>query len=435
MSAALANERNRTPGVRSTLVLHAFATLLLSSGYAVLWMMPVLARQRFTANDWQTLLITAAGPTLLILSIFWNQLYERATLPRYLLAFWCVGVLPLLGIAAAQNYWHLLAGHLAVAVGQAGWSPVNGHLLKQLYSDAVRGRAFGVLNAATLVGAMAAGFGIGAWLELDAEAFRTYLPLTALAQGGGLLTLRWVARRRGATGGAGGAAPGGALATLRAALGNMGVILRRDPAFRRYEQAFMTYGVGWMICNSLLPVFTDVVHRMSYYDYAKWTQVTMQFAMLLCALPFGWVLDRLGPARTSALAFAGLAAYPLGLLASAGPAGVGVASAAYGAMMAGVQLGWMLGPVALARTAAEVPQYVAIHTTLVGLRGIVAQGLGMLIYKLTGSFVWPLVIAALAFAWSAQQMWGLGSALAVRRAERVVPPPSAAVVAASSDVE
>jgi hypothetical protein len=67
----------------------------------------------------------------------------------------------------------------------------------------------------------------------------------------------------------------------------------------------------------------------------------------------------------------------------------------------------MLGPVALAPTPAKVPQYVAIHATFVGIRGKIFQGLGVLIYSMTHSFVIPFVLAAMAFAWSAVQMWQL----------------------------
>ena len=49
----------------------------------------------------------------------------------------------------------------------------------------------------------------------------------------------------------------------------------------------------------------------------------------------------------------------------------------------------------------------AIHATLVGIRGILAQGAGMLLYRMTGSFALPFAVAALAFAWASWQMWRL----------------------------
>ncbi|MCK6454900.1 MAG: hypothetical protein L6Q92_00005, partial [Phycisphaerae bacterium] len=63
-----------------------------------------------------------------------------------------------------------------------------------------------------------------------------------------------------------------------------------------------------------------------------------------------------------------------------------------------------LGPVALAADASRASQYMAVHTTLVGVRGILAQGLGMTLYSLTGSFTVPFGLAAVAFLWASLRM-------------------------------
>jgi hypothetical protein len=89
----------------------------------------------------------------------------------------------------------------------------------------------------------------------------------------------------------------------------------------------------------------------------------------------------------------------------------------YGLSHAGTSVGWMLGPVSLAPEPRKVPQYVAIHATFVGIRGKIFQGLGVLVYSLTHSFVLPFLLAAGAFAWSAVQMWQLNR-LVVRNAEK-----------------
>jgi hypothetical protein len=240
------------------------------------------------------------------------------------------------------------------------------------------------------------------------------MPLIAVIQGAGLGLLAFLAHR---TSPAQAVAPTGARRRLRALFApimHMHDILRRDRMFLRYEQAFMTYGVGWMICHALLPVLVTAKLAMSYQEIAHSTQVVFQSAMLLMVYPMGWLIDRLGAARSSALSFAGLACYPLGLALAGDPFEIALASGAYGVCMAGVQHGWMLGPVALAPGPQHVAQYVAIHTTLVGLRGILAQGLGMALYRATHSFTWPLAIAAAAFVWAAWQMRRLQRSLRLR---------------------
>jgi MFS family permease len=169
----------------------------------------------------------------------------------------------------------------------------------------------------------------------------------------------------------------------------------------------MTYGMGWMICNALVPVLaTDRLH-MSYTEFAGSTQVIYPLCILLMTYPAGWLNDRIGPVRTSALSFAGLAVYPLGLIIAYSVFAVGTATVVYGTAMAGVHMGWMLGPVALAPSREKVSEYVAIHATMVGIRGVIAQVLGMAIYRITGSFTCSFAVAALAFALAAWQMWRL----------------------------
>jgi len=412
------------PAARPGVVLagHVLFTLLNSLLFAnTVWLMPLLVRLYFGATDprwkdWQTTLITAAVPTFMMSSIFWNDLLRRVSLRNYLCIYWLTAVLPLGCLALAQNYWQLLACHVVATAGLAGWTPLNGKLLKHFYSDAVRGRAYALLNVVTLASGIAAVYFVGQWVEADATAFRMYFPVAAAIQLVAVAILMWLVRLTGAEHELLPRRPPSWAALLRPVL-HMREVLRADRTFLHYETAFMTYGAAFMLCDALLPVLaTDRLH-MRYEDYAHYTQVVLRAGALIAMLPMGWLLDRLGPVRTSGFAFAVLGLYPLLLIVAtlaAGPGGadagtwtsatVVVACLVYGVAMAGVQMGWMLGPVTLAGSTDKVPQYVAIHATLVGVRGILFQGLGMLLYQLTGSFAWPLALAVLAFAWAALQM-------------------------------
>ncbi|MGD8450516.1 MAG: MFS transporter [Phycisphaerae bacterium] len=374
----------------------------------VLWLVPLLVRLRFGAadnddRDWQTMLVTAALPTFMMSSIFWAELLRRVTLRRYLVIFWLSAALPLGCIGFVHGYWALLLCHVAGAAGYAGWTPLNGRLLKHFYADAVRGRMFAVLNLATLVGSVLAIYVVGRWLEADPEAFRIYFPAATAVQLAGIVLLWQLVRRTQADHDVL-AEPPRSWKVLLEPVWHMRRVLRADRAFLRYEIAFMTYGAAYMICDALLPVLATDRLGMRYEDYAHSTLMVTKLATLLCTLPAGFLLDRFGPIRTSALSFAVLAAYPLMLLAAGGPGGVAAASVVWGVGLGGVMFGWTLGPVTLAGTSEKVPQYAAIHATLVGVRGVLFEGLGMGIYKLTGSFVWPLLLAAVGFMWGALQM-------------------------------
>lgn len=390
---------------------HIVFTLINAALFAnVAWIVPLLVRLRFGSDtphvkDWQTVLVTAAVPISLIFSIFWNAVLARVRLRTYLILFWLAAVLPLGCVSLVQSYWQLLACHIVAAVGLAGWAPANGKLLKHFYSDAIRGRAYAALNMAALAGGIVAVFAVGKWLEADPGAFRVYFPAVALAQLVGIELLLRLARFTRTVEPT--AAPRWSWADLLAPVLNMRAVLRTDRTFLRYEAAFMTYGAAFMVCDALLPVLGTDRLGMRYEDYSHSTQMIGRIAMLVVTLPMGLLLDRIGPIRTSGIAFAVLTAYPLLLLAAGGPAGVGLASIFWGVGLAGVQMGWMLGPLSLAGTPDEVPQYVSIHATLVGVRGLFFQGLGMAVYLLSGSFTWPLLAAAGAFLWAATQMWRL----------------------------
>jgi MFS family permease len=398
----MGRERHLTPSVLA----HGLATFLLATNVVVATLLPLISLRTFNAHNFQLLAVTAAVPTLFTTSIFWQALLRRVPLRRYILIQWAVGVLPIVGIAMAQEFWQLLGCHIVVCSGFAGWTPVSGILLKRLYADRIRGRAFGVLNAITLTSQIGSYLLLGRWLTLDGEAFRTFLPLVALGQTAGMLLTAWIAggpteARR---------PEGREPFRLRDLLGpivRMRSILRADRDFLRYESAFMTYGCGFMICDALLPLIVTHQLHLAYDQITRSAFAVFRGCMLLAALPGGWLLDRIGPMRTASLAFAGLTFYPLILVMTASTWHLGAASTLYGFMMAGVNLAWMLGPVALAGSQERVSEYVAIHTTLVGVRGILFQSVGIALYSATGSFAWPLILAASMFVIASIQMRSL----------------------------
>ena len=404
------------------------------------WLMPMLVRLHFGSDDarwkdWQTTFITAAIPTFLLCSVFWGELLRRVSLRRYLVIYWLVTVFPLGCVALVNSYGQLLGCHVVSSIGLAGWAPLNGKLLKHFYSDAIRGRMFGLLNAAQLASGIAAVFLVGRWLETEAGAFRVFFIVAPLVQLAGMGVLAWLVRHTQADGPVRAARPRTWSALLEPVL-HMGATLRADRMFLRYEIAFMTYGAAYMFCEALLPVLATDRFGMGYETFSHSTQLVRQVATLAMIVPMGWLLDRIGPVRTSGISFGVLAGYPLLLLLAHGTWGVGLASGVYGFALAGVMMGWMLGPVTLAPSPERVPEYVAIHTTLVGVRGLLCQGFGMLLYKLTGGFAWPLVLSALAFLFAAGQMWrlqGLGSARASVDVNWPVSPARPADLPAASD--
>ncbi|QOI99432.1 MAG: MFS transporter [Phycisphaeraceae bacterium] len=373
---------------------------------ASVFMLPVVARKHFGAGDWETLAITALPNAMFVTSIFWNGLLERWRTGPFLLVYWvCVGG-PMLATSGVTSLWAVLALHAVLSVGVSGYIPVSGDLLRRLYPEKARGRVYAVLLGANMVALAAATRAVGAWLDRDPEAFRVYMPLAgvmALAGCGVLGALSGLGGGRGPRGRSERVSWRGVVSPVL----HMREVLRGDPVFARYEGAFMTYGVGWMICAALLPILATDRLGLTYDQTGSSTQVAYAWAIVAALAPFGLLIDRIGPIRTSGLAFLGLSAYPIGLMLADGPLGLTAASVAYGIAHAGVSVGWMVGPVSLAPTREKAGQYAAIHATLVGVRGALFQFLGVWLYQLTGTFAWPLGLAAVSFVWAWRQMGAL----------------------------
>ena len=399
---------------------HVVAVALIQSTWmASQFILPVIARKEFGAGNFQTLLITATPTIFFSLSIFWNDLFGRRPFARYMAIYWLWACLPYGFIAFSHSYWTLLSLHLLTCIGGAGYHPAAGELLKGLYPDSVRGRIYGIVWGSSMVFGAGVGYLMGVWLARDHDAFRFYMPLFAALQAAGVGMFILLAHASGhlsrriynqeADGRS-------AWKRVVEPMTHMKEVLASDPVFRRYETSYMTYGVGWMICYALLPILVTTKLHLDYDKIQGSTYTAYMLAMVAMIFPMGLLMDRIGAVRTAAISFALLSIYPLGLILAGDAAQLTLASIAFGVAHAGASMAWMLGPVSLAPTPDKVPQYVAIHATLVGIRGKIFQGLGVGLYALTNSFTLPLIIAAIAYGWSAVQMWRLNER--IRRAKQ-----------------
>jgi MFS family permease len=395
---------------KGRVVAHVVALVLCwSTVQATDLLMPVIARKTFGATGWQVLLITAAPMVLMVLSIFWGDRLKRMGLTKYLVVYWAVAMLPMVLLSFAKGYWWIGLVYLASCCGKAAWPVVNGEILKLIYPDSVRGRVYGVVTTASLAVSGLMSWGLGEWLHADDQAFRVFFPILVGMQLAGVLVVAWIAERAGASKSRVLADPheGHVLKRVFGPLGHTREVLKNDRVFARYEAAFMTYGIGWMVFYALLPLIgTDKLH-MEYDQFGAATHMPFQIARAAFTFFCGWAMDRYGAMRTCMAAFLLYTLVPLLLAGATGVGAMTVACAVWGIAAAGVDAGWMLGPVSLAPSKDKVPQYVAIHATMVGVRGSLFQFAGMGLYMMTGSFTIPLLIAAASFVWASWQMFRL----------------------------
>lgn len=393
---------------RVILFLHMAGVALQGAGLAMVFILPFLARRRFEAENWQSWVLTAAMPVMQFFTIFWNHLYARIPSWLYLVIIAVLSCIPVALMAFAQSMTLLMICLVVAAFGGAGGgaglSPINADLLRNCYRDRVRGRVYGMITASQFFGVIVAGWIMGRWSDLDPDGYRFFLPLTAASLATGLFLFALISRtdvfrRR----------PRPVVETGQqwwTPLRDMGRILRADHRFAAYETAFMSYGVGWMICTALVPLLAKDKLDLDYGQFSRSTIIAFQFTMILMLVPMGRLADRVGAVRLAAGSFLWLTLYPLGLLFV--PVGsevwLGVLTMLYALGMTGVHLTWTLGPVGFAPDAERASHYLAVHGTLAGVRGIVVQGVGIWLYSITGRF-WPaMLLGAAGFLWGSMRM-------------------------------
>ncbi len=392
-------------------------------------MFPYLLLNYFHASEWQTLISTMSVSITLVLSVVWNQLYCRMSSRGYLTLLWASAIAPLAGIALCHHAWSALAFIVIAATGFGGMQPLSGDILRNCYPPVARNRVFSAVQMVTQFIMMVATYAIGLLLSLWPDSFRLYLPVGTLLVGAGMWLLCRITRRqlfieRQQ------ARPSEPLVTsLARVYHNMLKVFREDSIFRRHETAFSIYGLGWMICWALLPFLGKAKLGSNYEQFARSTQMALYLTMLLAMLPAVYLMDRLGPLKAVAWSFAALSLYPVGLIWADDVNSLTLVTVLYGIMLTGVNLAWTLGPIFLARDAAQAPTYLAIHATMVGIRGVVGQTAAVAWYHWMRDLYTPLLVAMLLFAGGAVLMFRVErdrrAGLAVLEEAVPVVPPSA----------
>jgi MFS family permease len=282
------------------------------------------------------------------------------------------------GTGSVTLFLVLMFLYYAVAVV---YIPHRGALLRTNYPRAIRGRFFGFLTA---LGFLASGLAskVGGYLlDLDPRHLRVLFPVAALFGMAGFLLhsrIRWRHQRRESPYPAVAAGP---LQAMRLAWREAFRILREDRAFRDYEIGFMLYGFGFLTSIGLIVLYAEEELAVSYDTWTWATGVFFPLLQILAAAPVGRLADRLGIVRTTAIAFSVLVAFFLAMMFVTTGAGLVAAYALFGVGMAGVMVGWNLGPLNFAPDR-QGHMYFAVHFSLVVVRSVIAPFLGFAVLRL-----------------------------------------------------
>lgn len=182
-----------------------------------------------------------------------------------------------------------------------------------------------------------------------------------------------------------------------------------DRAFFRYEMNFFIYGLGFMILQPAIVIFLVNDLSLSYTQISLAKGVILQTGVILMTPIMGAVFDRINPMLFASRIFLWIVILPLGLIT------IGLIQPesphwyvyfAYGLWSlgwAGMALVWNLGSMFFAG-AKDVSRYSGTHVLMVGLRGIVALPISILLLNFFPAIV-SFVATGILWLLAAFAMW------------------------------
>lgn len=329
-------------------------------------------------------LVTGAGPLANTFSVVWShwsagrdKIRALATLQS---AF--AGCLALVALApvSVPGLVLLVAAVLGAGLLWCGIVTIRGSIWRANYERAAR-TAFAARSQVLVSIVMAlSGAAAGYALDLSPASFRAVFALAALAAVGGLVNIRRlrVRRHRQLL-----AAESEQTGTEGFRLGAYLGILREDPLYRRYLICMMLLGGGNLMVTA--PLILVLTRNLGVPELAQ-VLITASLPMLLVPLSVAFWARRL--AAMHVIAFRALnsrmfvTAHALmctGAVLAYTPV-IWLGAVVLGLGMGGGSLGWNLGHNDFAPPA-RVPEYLGLHVTLTGLRGLVAPLVGVGLYS------------------------------------------------------
>lgn len=304
---------------------------------------------------------------------------------------------------AGRGDWGLFVACLLVhGALDSVYTPHRNAFLRANYPLAVRGRIYGLVGAISGVASMGAALLASHFIDLDARWIHTAFPLAAAFGVLGTLLFSRIPWRydgpREVQAGSGWRIVGHSLLQgWRSSIRT----LKTDRDFRDFEIGFMLYGIALLSATPLITSFAEHDLHLKTIEWSQANRFAFPTAQLLMIPVIGWLSDKIGVVRVGGLAFLGMGVFFAAMTGVTAAWQLTVLYAFYGVAMAGVNVGWSLGPLHFAPTG-RAHHYSAVHVACVGIRSVVGPALGLAVASIASpvaAFVVSSVLECLAFLW------------------------------------
>ncbi|MFH0793730.1 MAG: MFS transporter [bacterium] len=383
---------------RHTMRLDIWASAFQGALFGVLPLSGYVALKSLDCTRWQLATIKAAPQAALLFAIFWSTMVRDR--PKMPWVFW-----PSLlsrGLLVLLIWWHSAAGFtIIITLCYFFYSmilPAQTGILRSNYPTAKRGEIVATVRVGLFALASVAAYFAGVWLDADFNSF-----VWIFAGSGALGVVAAIIYRgidvrgeehlaqnseaNGKTDNEEGAA--GPLDLLSyhgllqrffgnfyTSVADLTRVLRHDVRFRSYMIAYMLFGFGNLMVAPLYDIFLKEELNVSYLQSTFIFSVLPQVMVIVSTTFWGRLLDRQNLFLSRTLFTLMWAVEPVSYALANHVEWIYAAKIIVGVGMGGSTLIWLLGAMNFA-SKEEVPLYMGIHTTLTGVRGLLAPFVGV----------------------------------------------------------
>lgn len=332
-------------------------------------------------------ILTASTSFANIVSFLWVKLAHGKDKIRFINALQLAMIVLVAGIGLvpkdSTGLFALVVLVLLARFCWAGFVTLRTTVWRQNYTRELRARVTGKLATIQVLSVAVLGFGLGMAMDLDERAFRLFFPLGAFLALTGVWAWSRVRLRNGP-------------ALIQAERGSDGKhdspsispmsvvrLLRGDPKYRAYMSCMMLLGLGNLMVSPVLVIALRDLFKMQYLGGIVIAN-SLPLAMMPISIPL-WarVLDRVHVIEFRAIHcwFFVTASVIITIAAVTRSPGLLYLSAIIqGLAFGGGVLAWNLGHLDFA-PAHRASEYMGVHVTLTGLRGLIAPFLAVGIWK------------------------------------------------------
>lgn len=366
--------------------------------FAVFQFGEVIARKSLGASDLMITILSMLMPITGFTSIWWGRLLEGRDQRPYILVGGLIGFGFVVTGLKLTSIYHLFVLHLLYFSTFSLLIPAQNRIIQAHIKQDKQGSFFGWAQSARMAFAAVMSLFAGYWLDKNTFGFQqlyfvagltglfAIIVISSIPPGYIPANSRVVSSRRDLI-----------MGTIRESI----KLLKRRKDFFRFEMAFMFYGVAFMICLPVVPIFLVDDLNLSYSAIGIAKGTIMQAVMIIMIPLFGKLFDKTTPYRISGIVFLILVLFPVMLVMAkfvTSPLRDLFLYSAYffhGLSFGGVSIVWGISSMRFAGKDEDAGVYQSIHMSFVGLRGLFAPLLGYIGMNLAGRTTMLLVTGVL----------------------------------------